>query len=135
MDTTNTIINGDKGTWGNLNETELKYKPDGSNDSTNLAMQRIQKHLGDVVKDNDGIKIVNAREINRKDKNNNTEQKNILSYNDTEPIISKYGNKNESAKLKDRRYKKNGENYDRTDTHYTATTKGNQKKLRVLAIF
>jgi hypothetical protein len=124
MAAANPIINGDKGTWGNFNDTELEYTP---TDSNQLAVQRIQKNLGDVVKDNDGIKIVNAREINRKDKNNNTEQKNILSYNDTEPIISKYGNKNESAKLKDRRYKKNGENYDRTDTHYTATTKGNQK--------
>jgi len=123
MAATNTIINGNKGKWGNFNDTELEYTPTDSNQS---AVQRIQKNLGDVVKDKDGIKIVNAREINRKD-NTNEIQTNILSYNDTEPIISKYGNKNESAKLKDRRYEKNGENYDRTDTHYTATTKGNQQ--------
>jgi hypothetical protein len=130
MDTTNTIINGDKGTWGNLNETELKYKPDGSNDSTNLAMQRIQKHLGDVVKDDDdGNKIVNTREITRQNPEGKPQQ-NIFSYEHTKPIINNQNeNKIESANLKDRRYETNGDGngYTRIDTHYTAKTKGNQQ--------
>ena len=124
MATANPIINGDKGTWGNLEEKILEYTP---NDSTNLAVQRIQKNLGDVVKDDNGNKIVNAREIDRKDTKDNKLQTNILSYDDTEPIISPEDvNKSQSAKLKDRRYVKNGNDYTRTDTHYTATTKGDQ---------
>ena len=130
MDTTNTIINGDKGTWRNLNETELEYKPDGSDDSTNFAVQRIQKHLGDVVKDDGATKIVRTREITRKNPEG-TPQQNIFSYDDddTKPIISKNDKKSEIANLKDRRYEKNRDanRYTRTDTHYTATTKGDQQ--------
>jgi len=121
MATTNTIINGNKGKWVNFNHKELKYKP---NDSEQEATQRIQKQLGDVVED-DGA---TAREITRKDTKDNTLQTNILSYDDTEPIISPDNvNKSQMAKLKDRRYEKNGEDYTRTDTHYTATTKGDQQ--------
>lgn len=119
----NPIINGNKGTWGNLDETNLKYNPQGLDQE---ATQRIQKNLGDEL----GTDIVKTREINRKQKTDNTNeiQTNILSYDDTEPIISPEDvNKSQSAKLKDRRYVKNGEDYNRTDTHYTATTKGNQQ--------
>ena len=128
MDTTNTIINGDKGTWRNLNETELEYKPDGSDDSTNFAVQRIQKHLGDVVKDKKGKKIVKTRELTRQNPEGKPQQ-NIFSYEHTKPIINNQNeNKIESANLKDRRYEKNIDGkYERTDTHYTATTKGNQQ--------
>ena len=124
MAAANPIINGNEGTWENLSDKYLEYTPNTSNES---ATQRIQKHLGDVVKDEGEHKIVKAREINRKDKNNNTEQENISSYPDTEPIISPNNeDKSQRAKLKDRRYEINGDDYTRTDTHYTATTKGNQ---------
>jgi len=123
MAATNTIINGNEGKWGNLDETNLKYNPQGLDQE---ATQRIQKNLGDEL----GTDIVKTREINRKQKTDNTNkiQTNILSYDDTEPIISPYNVKEtQSAKLKDRIYEKNGDDYTRTDTHYTATTKGNQK--------
>jgi len=119
MAAANPIINGNEGKWEDIEETELKYKPNGSNKS---AVQRIQKHLGDVVED-DGA---TAREITRKNPEGEPQQ-NIFSYPDTEPIISKYENKSQMAKLKDRIYIKNGDDYTRTDTHYTAKTKGDQQ--------
>ena len=123
---------GRKGTFTELSETELNYKPENAPpDAT--ATQKINKIVGDSVSDDK--KKIKIREINKKIKGTigvdlHESVDTIYNYDNVENNVETVANQSQTAVIKDKTYHLDNDSnkYERKgDITYTATTKGIQK--------
>lgn len=121
-----------KGTFTELSETELKYKPENAT-GVDTATQKINKIVGDSVivsnTEGDDKKEIKIREIDKKNKNTNSFVDTIYSYDDVVDDVNPGANQSKSAFIRDKTYVLDNERKKylrKGDITYTATTKGEQ---------